>query len=422
LVRKSEKELRESDDDWVNKLRVIVGKLCIPLILAGITLLLVFYSLMWIQLTSDRKLYSTTDFIAFYSAGRIAQSSDSAQVYNLDYQKGEEERILGYTIQPDEVNPFVHPPFVIPLLKLIINSDYLSSYFRWAFVLGALSFISGIFLVMSLQQKWGMSTILLLGVSVLFFPIMVSILNGQDSAVLLLGGSLWFYGLMVEKPWVAGLGLALTSIRPQISLVLAIPFLFKERKVFWWYLIGVLVLALFSLLTMGVDNIIGFLKILTVSAGGQGYLINEFGMVNLLGLMRNVFPGASPEILRYCSWGFYFFAVIFGSFLWMRNNFPLESKIAILVVLSLFFNPHLHFHDLVLLMVPIFSSIKIFLDKNKFGITSLTLIFIIIIFLLLANHLIQLPHIAAYLLMLSLVLLQCLKWKSQGQLILIDEK
>jgi hypothetical protein len=406
----------------MNKIRVITGKLSIPLILAGIALLLVFYSLMWIQLTGDRKLYSTTDFIAFYSAGRIAQSSDSAQVYNLDYQKGEEERILGYTIQADEVNPFVHPPFVIPLLKLIVNSDYLGSYFQWAIVLGALSIVSGIFLVMSLQVKWGMSTILLLGVSVLFFPIMVSILNGQDSVVLLLGGSLWFYSLMVEKPWVAGLGLALTSIRPQISLVLAVPFLFKERKVFWWYLLGVLVLALFSLLTMGVDNIIGFLKILTVSAGGQGYLINEFGMVNLLGLMRNVLPGASPEILRYCSWGFYFFAIIFGCILWNGKNISMKSKIAILVVVSVFFNPHLHFHDLVLLMIPIFSTIKTLLNMNKFGINSITLIFIFIIFLLLVNHLVHLPHIAAYLLMLSLVLLHGLKWKSQGQLILIDEK
>jgi hypothetical protein len=65
----------------------------------------------------------------------------------------------------------------------------------------------------------------------LFEPLFISVLKGQDSALLLLGGLLWFCGLTRNNDRLAGLGLSLTLIRPQIAILLAVPFLFRQRKV-----------------------------------------------------------------------------------------------------------------------------------------------------------------------------------------------
>lgn len=375
-----------------------------PLAIAGIVSLAWLYLILWVQLIGVQRLRTTTDFVAFYAAGRIAQTEGAGQVYNLQSQRAVEEVVVGHTFQADEVNPFVHPPFVIPLLEHVIQPDYIAAYQSWALVMSAFFVVSAACLVISLPRLLKRDAIILLAVLILFFPGMVSILNGQDSAILLLGGAIWLYGLLKRKDRLAGLGLALTIIRPQISLALALPFLFKRRLVWWWYCVGFSFLAAVSLLVMGPEGIRSYFGILTVSASGEGYLIHEWAMVNLLGLLRNIFLNISAVALRDISWVFFLAAIVGLCLLWARSKLILERHIGLAVILSVFASPHLHYHDLVLLLLPLAGSMRLALQRDSLCAASLAPILSALSFLLLINHMVALPHVAPYLLMLALVL------------------
>ena len=92
----------------------------------------------------------------------------------------------------------------------------------------------------------------------LFFPTFSGLMNGQDDALLLLGAALCLAGLRSGRDVEAGLGLSLTTIRPQIALFLAIPFLFRRQKIFLGFAAGAAALGLLSLALVGLDGIADF--------------------------------------------------------------------------------------------------------------------------------------------------------------------
>jgi hypothetical protein len=384
--------------------------------IGGIVTLSLLYLLLWMQLIGSFKLRTTTDFVAFYAAGWIARYESPSQVYNLDSQRVVEEHVSGSSIRANQVNPFVHPPFVIPLISLLITPDFVNSYENWAMGMLLLLMISSLLLIFSLPYLGKMDSLLLFLSGLLFFPGMVSLLNGQDSAILLLGAAIWFYGLVKGKFHIAGIGLALTTIRPQISIILAFPFLFKLRRIWWWYCGGIAVLAATSILIYGVENVQGFLRILTVSASGEGYLINERAMVNLLGLLRTIFPGFSPNVLRYAIWLSYLVAIVGICLLWLRANLAIEYYVTLAVIISIFFSPHFHYHDLVLLLLPLFGIMRILFQKGVATGAALALSMSLLSLFMLLNHLIPLFHVMPYVLMMGLPVFGFFLTKKSNQL------
>ncbi len=314
----------------------------------------VSYLLLYGRMLTDPVQATGADFVAFYAAGRIARNEGPARAYDLDLQQRYEERVIGFSILPEETYPFPHPPFVVPLTQLVAGEDYSRAFLAW----------SGLMLVFLLLALLPLAKVaetyldrrqrrILLAGGLLFFPAFVSLINGQNSALLLLGGSLWVWGLFSKRDWLAGLGLALMTVRPHLALPLALPFVFRQRGVFWWFAAGAGALALFSLAYAGLEGIEGFLRILFVSGRGEAYHINEDRMINFLGLLLRLLPDASPALLRLIAWGAYA-ATLVGLCLWGSRWRALgwrEAGTAIL--LALFTAPHLHFHDLALLLIPL---------------------------------------------------------------------
>jgi len=322
------------------------------LVAAGLIALTVIYAALWVKMISNPAERSGADFIAFYAAGRISLTGKFPEVYIPQAQQAVEEGVLGFPITAEEVNPFVHPPFILPVLALIALLSYVWAFHLWAIFLLVLYFVGAIFLIRTVLHARERK--MLFASVVLFFPAFFSILNGQDSALLLLGASLWLYGLLSKHDRLAGIGLALTTIRPHIALLLAVPFLFKQRKVWWWFLAGAAGLAVFSIMLIGIRGTENFLRILSISASGEGYKINEFAMVNFLGMLRRLFPGVLPETARFAAWLIYAAALISLCAVWQRSKEIGEKQAGLAVLVALFAAPHLHYHDLVLLLIPIF--------------------------------------------------------------------
>jgi hypothetical protein len=332
------------------------------LVAAGLIALAVIYAALWVMMISNPAERTGADFIAFYAAGRISLTGKFSEVYIPQAQQVVEEEVLGFQITGEEINPFVHPPFILPVLALITLVPYEWAFHLWALILLVLYFTGAFFLIRIISQ--GRERWTLFASVILFFPVFVSVLNGQDSALLLLGASIWFYGLLDEDDRLAGIGLALTTIRPHIALLLAVPFLFKRRKVWWWFLAGAAGLAVFSVLLIGIKGTENFLHILSISASGEGYKINELAMVNFIGLLRRLIPAISPESAHIAGWIVYALAFVFLCVVWARSEKIREKQIGLAILVTIFAAPHLHYHDLVLLLIPLFC-VMIFLERRN---------------------------------------------------------
>jgi hypothetical protein len=90
--------------------------------------LLLIYLFQWSRMVSTPSQRTGADFMAFYAAGQIANHEGASQVYQLPLQQKYQEEVVGYDSDLNEIIPFIHPPFVIPLSWMTVTTDYKYPY------------------------------------------------------------------------------------------------------------------------------------------------------------------------------------------------------------------------------------------------------------------------------------------------------
>ena len=299
-----------------------------PLAIAFIAIQVILYAAAWRTV-----LPKESDFPAFYSAARIWQ--EGGNPYDLEKQCEKQIPIRGVPCLP-----FAHPPVLLPLISLVSNDDFLSSYYRWTAVLLIVVLVCVIPLY-RISHEWQNSI-----QSILFLPLVISLALGQDTAFVLLGVLLWLWLLIEGQDFLAGLALSLSVVKPQIAILLGIPLLFARPKAFAGFCAGGLALAVFSFALVGIDGFVGLLRIVRVMSQGQGFGVNTQAMISVTGLLVRL--GLSPA----WSWVFFGLALIGVSILWRRFG-ATPQTLSLGIVIALFCAPHLHLHDLSLLSGPI---------------------------------------------------------------------
>jgi len=339
----------------------------ILILLPGLVLLVTVYVLMTVRYITTTGILKEADFKISYTAGRIAQTAGYSQLYNLKTQLQVQDTLLDRTLQVDQLLPFNHPPFLVPILQILCSPDYTASYSRWVLVMVVLLLMTAYFMQRTLRAKKVESGLrfAFIVIILLFYPVFLGLLKGQDTAFLLLGGTLWLYGIVVENDAIAGLGLAMTVIRPQIAILLAIPFLFKRIKVWWWFCAGAMVLATYSLMLVGLQGMGDYIHLLVVSAGGQGYGMDQNAMFNFTGLILRLFPLLSIDLVHDLAWGIFGMAIVGLSVLWKLSKQIDLRHILLALSLSLFAAPHLHYHDLALLALSLFGLGLVAIKSGK---------------------------------------------------------
>ncbi|MGP8329787.1 MAG: glycosyltransferase family 87 protein [Methanosarcinaceae archaeon] len=383
------------------------------LTIAVILLLVSVYLFLWkIQITNP-EIYHTSDFIAFYTAGKIANEEGASQVYDLQKQLDIQSTLREKEIAPNELLSYNHLPFLIPLLKAITNENYTASFTRWGLILLAINIGSTIILLKVFPGFSREEQIVAAAGIVLFFPSIISILQGQDTVILLLGASIWMVGLLQKKDKLAGFGLALVTVRPHIALVLAIPFIFKRRMVWWWFLLGALTLALFSIALIDVEGTRDFIQLLIISSRGEGFQLKPEAMFNLVGILARMIPTISHKTLEIIGWSGFGIAMIGLSVLWKKSKEINEAHIGMAVLLSLFTAPHLHYHDLALLLLPLLAVLRIAISEKKITVGVVSIIPLNISFILFINHYLPSIYPIPYLFMFILAVLPWVLYSSK---------
>lgn len=328
-------------------------------VVAGLLALVIVYAFLWAGMIGSRSERTGSDFIAFYAAGRVAQAYGMQRAYDPALQQAVQEQEVGFALAPGQVLLYNHVPYLVPLLTVLVGDDYGTSFVRWALLLLTLFVAATLLLAGTLRRAgWGRSETWLAAAGMLtFFPLFVSLMNGQDTALTTLGLCLCLFGLRSGRDRLAGLGLALTTVRPHLALFLALPFLFRRRQVFVWFGLGAALLGLVSLAALGLEGMRGFANLLLVSAGGDWYGLKQPLMVNLVGLLWRAAPGLGATAIRATAWSVYGLALAGMCLLWGRSRDVTGRHFGLAVVLALFTAPHLHYHDLTLLLVPLAAGL-----------------------------------------------------------------
>ncbi len=326
------------------------------------------------------------------------------QVYNLEAQALIQNEVIGEASAP---LIFAHPPHLNFLLAAIAGEDYVSAYILWsALNLIVLLFCMELIRRFLLQSNWDARSAWLGAIgSVMFFPIFISILGGQDTVYTLLGLLLWMFGLLKLKDIQAGLGLALATLSPTIAGALALPLFASQRRAGLWFAIGMFLLTLYAFLTLSYRGIQDFIGLLRINAEAQAYGLDWSNMYNLLGFVSRAFPNADTNFIRLAAWSAAGASIVAMCIWWRKKNEKINiHHISVTVLLGAFTAPHLYLHGVSYLLLPLVGVIDWLYKSEKKG---LALILIPLISIVLILILLLIPswdfHIY-YALMLALFL------------------
>ena len=275
-----------------------------------------------------------SDFSSLWSAALAWEQG--AQAYSVEAQCERQQ-----PVRQSACLRFAHPPFILPLVSAVSTVDYRASYIRWSIVL---VFILAFCFVL-LSKICGDSRAAFF--CLMFYPVYISVAMGQPTAFALLATLLWLKLMSEEHEFLSGLALSLALVKPQIGVALGLPLLYARPRAFAGFVVGGLAFSLYGLALIGIGGVRQFVNLVALLAGGEVYGLNRQDMFNAAALTARLGIGAS------LIWPLYVLGIIGIALLWRRSM--TRFAIAIGVIIALFLSPHLHSHDLALLVVPLLA-------------------------------------------------------------------
>lgn len=301
------------------------------------------------------------DYFNFYAAAWLYVHDGAAAVYDMPKQRAIELQITNADPSRFVLLPYFHPPYYTMLIAPLALLDYRNSYFVMAAINVVLLIALIAILVRTSLGVHGIATVVAAPLIAGFFPIFVTVLQGQSDLIVLvpLAGAYaaWARG---RYGWAGALS-AVAMTKPQ--LLLLIPFLFLARRA-WRALasfVGVIAaLGVVSLAGFGFGPVFTYLKIVVVWAvtgrlpTTAGLIFTDPAVYSLRNLLESA-PGGGKVL------GFVvlllLLALVALSLSW-RPDVP-RLDFALAIAASLVLSPHQNVHDLALLVIPGFAVVDL---------------------------------------------------------------
>lgn len=298
------------------------------------------------------------DFFNFYAAAHLYVYKGAAAVYDIAQQRIVELQITGADPARFIVLPYFHPPYYTLLIAPLALLDYRRAYYVMAAINVVLLVALVYILVRNSERIHGRASWVAAPLIAGFFPIFVTVLQGQSDLVVLvpLAGAYaaWARG---KYAWAGALS-ALALSKPQ--LLLLIPILFIARRAwralaaFAAVLVG---LGIVSLAGFGFGPVVTFLAsigtwAITGRLPNTNQLVYTDPAVYSLRNILEALPGGGKVV------AFVILVVLLAlvalSLSWRPDKRRLDFALAIAA--SLVLSPHQNIHDLALLVIPGFAA------------------------------------------------------------------
>jgi hypothetical protein len=299
------------------------------------------------------------DFLIQMTAGRVAELDGSEHIYDRESQLRRQVEIRQQAPDEEVLLPFNHPPMLVPFLRPLSRLEFDRAYWIWTACTALLLIIAAIVMTSTFSDN-GASSLQLTAVrmaALTFFPIAVVVAQGQDTSVLLIGVAAWIVLFGSRQDFASGVLLSLATIRPHLAIGLAVPFLFARRRVFTGFLVGVAILASFSISLVGLQGVVDYVELIRETSIGETLVIAEARMPNFLGLIHRLGGDDSRAVAAKAAW-LTWIAFIVATSIWWKSLGSRVSSVhcGLLIVGTLVLVPHIHLHDLAILTVPAIAA------------------------------------------------------------------
>ncbi len=326
------------------------------LFLAGLLLLV---NLCVFLVDTSKILAGMSDFPIFYANARIVRDGKAADLFNPELENSYLRQV-----SPVVVPPFNHLPFEILIYMPIILFGFRTAFWVWT----TLNVLMVIVIARLLRPYLpGGRRLLPVWLSLFaFFPIWVSLIQGQDSIVLLLIYVLFFMAWKYGYESVAGFVLAFGLFKFQLVL----PFLFgaliaRKWKLMRGFIPGLVIVALLSTGLVGWRTMGEYGRLLTLQGNEAStarlrdyWHIYPGVMANLRGFLWLCLPDSIPRVIR----NFLLLAGSLGLIVWSglkwrqadrgaSDQFNLAFSLNVLVTVLVSF--HIYLHDFSLIIFPV---------------------------------------------------------------------
>jgi hypothetical protein len=246
----------------------------------GLAAILFFYILNFFFVAANTKMWVGlgNDFLAFWSAGKIADEVGYDQVYNIENLAQVQNQIL----DPEDDLELYYQPIPTPYFSLfIVPFQFLSkvniqtAFLIWTLI-NLILFVTYLsFFTNSIAKQLGMKSFpFLLVLSVIIaYPIFINFFSGQFEVLLVICAGEMIRAALAEKPVVAGAWLAGFLLKPQ-ALILILPALLVMKN--WKNLLGFFLSSI---------------SILIPSLALSGFQ----GLISMISLWFNYVPGIASN-------------------------------------------------------------------------------------------------------------------------------
>ena len=311
--------------------------------------------------SSDR--LQGTDFPNFYCAARMVLDGQGHQLYNAELQRHYQARYAGGV-----GTLYAHPPFEVTLYLMLAWLSIRHAYLLWFALNLVILSVATRRLAMEALAGWDWHA--LFATSLIFVPVLLCLIQGQDSLLFLLLIVLSYTDLRSDRAFAAGCWLGLGLCKFQIALPLMAVLVITQRgKIRAGLAKGFGVIALLlagvSAAISGWQVFVDYPRFLLSLQKEVSSGVSPQAMANFRGLVdiflhgdQSLWALAATAILSAC-------ALIRATTVWKRPPFAMQHAIASstqqsfdfssaqTVIFALLVSYYLNPHDLTLLLIPI---------------------------------------------------------------------
>lgn len=341
----------------LNKLD-IVNKAKLAQMLTTVFIIIIFlYLVVWCQFYKKISA-GRNDFIIFYTAGKMITSGYGEDLYVLSKQTQMQQQQMKSHVFKDGVLPYNHPPFESAVFCGISYLSFICAYWVWTLfsiffaILSLLTVLN--FSGYTQMQPW-LIQILLAMFS--FFPVFVTLIQGQDSLFLLFFLILSFKLMKQGKEFYSGVILAFSLFKFHLILPLYLLILIKKK----WRIIGGsfcsgFLLLLLSYLLVGKKGIVDYFRLLIEMVyWNDKYNVNPLQMRNIRGMLA-LLAGNNFYVV---TWGSLIIGLIVlimvlkaWKGVWKKDNECFDMQFSLAILSGLIVGYHLYSHDQAILVLP----------------------------------------------------------------------
>lgn len=272
------------------------------------------------------------DFTGFYLAGNVPLGS----LYDQTVVQEHGRRLLE-PLGVDYYPPYVRPAVFSLLLRTVTWLPYWQAFSVWA----AVQFIAYLLAIYLMSRRFRFAVELMVGFG-LFYPAMMGVMTGQDSAGMALLLAVGLLLLLDDKPVAAGLVLALCLYK--FNLVFLIPAVLlvkKQYRALGWLCAGGAALAVTSALLSPVNQYLDLLQNI------PKYTIGYEPAKTMIGFRSLSYAAGLPAL-------YYLLAAVgAGLTVLVARRLPLAEAFCAALVGSMLCGFHVAWYDGVCLLIPI---------------------------------------------------------------------